>query len=313
MAEPARIIGYWRQPPPTTKLGLPDPATLVDHAWEADRRERLAAYLDAGHATCRFADCRHPDRDQLGCRDLSDGTWVWPDGLAHYLRAHHVRLPDELVASAAARDFAPPGPEVAEAPLRVDPRFWLRWTAEHTPPPPAEPDACSFGDARAICDQLATARWRAVLSVELSRWRIERTAMGVTLVDYSGPISPYVLREYLFDTRISDDAAVLSPDRAIAIGAELAPTGTMIRPFAGKTSDDGRVWWAILASGARPTRRFEELDLSKVTMPEPGWVSFLPGNWRVEVCPGMDELAWRFFIERWLRRNAAEAAAEADG
>ena len=32
-----------------------------------------------------------------GALELTDGTWCWPDGLAHYLRDHDVRLPQVFV------------------------------------------------------------------------------------------------------------------------------------------------------------------------------------------------------------------------
>jgi hypothetical protein len=35
-----------------------------------------------------------------GSRDLTDGTWVWPEGLAHYITTHDVILPDEFVEHA---------------------------------------------------------------------------------------------------------------------------------------------------------------------------------------------------------------------
>ena len=31
-----------------------------------------------------------------GNLDLTDGVYLWPEGLAHYVREHDVRLPDEF-------------------------------------------------------------------------------------------------------------------------------------------------------------------------------------------------------------------------
>ena len=36
----------------------------------------------------------------MGCTELTDGVWVWPVGLAHYVEHHDVRLPDEFAAHA---------------------------------------------------------------------------------------------------------------------------------------------------------------------------------------------------------------------
>jgi len=311
LAGVARMVGYWRGVPPIELLGLPDPAALVAPAWEADRREQIVAYLRAGvavahyagYSSCRFADCRHPERARLGSKDLSDGAWIWPEGLWHYVRDHAVRLPDELVAGAAARDFTPPA-RLPPGELSADPSFWLRWSAEHTAPPPVAADACSLDDARTTCAALSTGRWRATVVVDLGRWRLELATDGDLVTDYSAPISALALREYLFATRRPDDAAVLPAPRATELAAALARPGCVARPFASSTSGDGRVWWAVLSSGGRPTRRFEDLDLRAIPLPEPGNVTFLPGNWKVEVTPAMDEPAWRFFVERWLRDTA---------
>ena len=42
-----------------------------------------------------------------GFEMCGDDRWCWPSGLAHYVEAHAIRLPDEFVAHAAARQFQP--------------------------------------------------------------------------------------------------------------------------------------------------------------------------------------------------------------
>lgn len=99
-------IGYW--------WWSVDPTRLVDPAWAAGEREALANYLRAGrtlHAYLGFSHCRFecgiPDRE-MGSRDLTDGTWVWPEGLPHYLTVHQIALPDEFLAHARANGFVVP-------------------------------------------------------------------------------------------------------------------------------------------------------------------------------------------------------------
>ena len=97
-AEPERI-GFWRSERPPLQLNLPDPLRLADDTWSLRERVRLAAYLRAGESVqswmgyswCRF-DCGIP-MHQLGTRDLSDGRFLWPEGLHHYVEMHAVRLP----------------------------------------------------------------------------------------------------------------------------------------------------------------------------------------------------------------------------
>jgi hypothetical protein len=66
-----------------------------------------------------------------GSTDLCDDVWCWPEGLAHYVEVHHVRLPDEFVAHAVSRHFEP-----APRPSRgteLDYSFWLTWAQLNAP------------------------------------------------------------------------------------------------------------------------------------------------------------------------------------
>src|SRR5262249_50221737 len=58
-----------------------------------------------GYSTCRFF-CGKKWRSRgmslstrlLGSDELTDGEWIWPEGLPHYIEAHYVCLPEEFVA-----------------------------------------------------------------------------------------------------------------------------------------------------------------------------------------------------------------------
>lgn len=77
--------------------GLPDPWHLVNQEWMKDQRTDIIGYLDAGKTAetwrgvsyCRF-DCGETN---MGCRDLTDGVYLWPEGLSHYVKKHDVALP----------------------------------------------------------------------------------------------------------------------------------------------------------------------------------------------------------------------------
>jgi hypothetical protein len=123
------VLGWWfheRAPD-----AYPMPQLLVS-PWQPRQRAAVLAYLRAGRTLvayeassyCRFA-CGERD---MGHRDLSDGTFVWPEGLAHYLDRHEVRLPERFVAHVLAHDavIAPlPLPEVAFGLFDQGP--WLAW------------------------------------------------------------------------------------------------------------------------------------------------------------------------------------------
>ena len=99
-------------------------------------------------------------RTFLGSKDLTDGVWVWPEGLAHYVGTHGVRLPDEFVAHARRHAFRAPGkaalPRLA---WEHDWTFWNEWSRTHAKFD-YEPNclACAFpGDT--LCSN-ALAFWR---------------------------------------------------------------------------------------------------------------------------------------------------------
>ena len=107
-------VGFWKVP----KRGgywsgdnLPDPTTLVDPEWEKDNRDKIIAYLKAGkpicaymgYSHCRF-NCGIPDPN-MGDSDYSDGTYVWPQGLAHYIEKHNVKLPDDFVSHMKVKNW----------------------------------------------------------------------------------------------------------------------------------------------------------------------------------------------------------------
>jgi hypothetical protein len=100
MVEPELIlIGYWsgeRAP------GWPSPEKFVDESWDPDTRDLIADYLRRGfvvRAYMGYSPCRICGRNN-GDLLLSDGTFVWPDGLVHYVTDHAVRLPDKFVSHA---------------------------------------------------------------------------------------------------------------------------------------------------------------------------------------------------------------------
>jgi hypothetical protein len=95
-------IGYWRS---EASDGLPDPADWIDVTMSDEERWAVADYLDGGFVTsseCGWSNCRICGR-MNGHREVSDGSYVWPQGLSHYVRDHWVRLPSEVVAHATRR------------------------------------------------------------------------------------------------------------------------------------------------------------------------------------------------------------------
>jgi len=97
-----RLIGYWgnEQHPE-----LPDPVHLVDPLWDDDERHATSMYFAVGtiaRTSMGFSPCRICGIDN-GDTEYTDGTYLWPSGLVHYIDEHQVRLPASLVTHATER------------------------------------------------------------------------------------------------------------------------------------------------------------------------------------------------------------------
>lgn len=100
-----RLIGYWRN---DRHPEYPHPGDFVDTAWDPAERRAVADYLSSGtvlEVWRGFSPCRFCDVDN-GFRDLTDGSYAWPEGLAHYLSDHGVRPPQEFVDHVLTRQQA---------------------------------------------------------------------------------------------------------------------------------------------------------------------------------------------------------------
>jgi hypothetical protein len=100
------LIGYWHN---IYEPEWPDPAWFVDYSWDESIKKRVMAHLEsgiqmplqtAGYSWCRFR-C---GEKSLGSLEYTDGKYIWPEGLEHYIKVHGIRLPNSIVS-----DFLHPG------------------------------------------------------------------------------------------------------------------------------------------------------------------------------------------------------------
>lgn len=133
MSTVVRLIGYWDGR--AASDGWPDVCGFVA-AVDDTVQQAVAAYLRsgavvataAGVSTCRLCGAVN------GSAEQTDGQhFVWPEGLAHYVEEHHVRLPDEVVAVAASGaipsvDLTRFTPALASDNLTIDMQWWRRQT-----------------------------------------------------------------------------------------------------------------------------------------------------------------------------------------
>lgn len=93
------LIGYWAS---ERDDSWPDVTSFIDHSWDPDERFDVVHHLRRGMlarawmglSTCRICG------ELNGSLDLTDGTYLWPEGLAHYVAEHGVRLPARFVEHA---------------------------------------------------------------------------------------------------------------------------------------------------------------------------------------------------------------------
>jgi len=101
------VLGHWFRPAAPSML--PRPQLLVG-TWAAATRDVVLHHLRAGKVLVTFPEasfCRFDcGETAMGTRDLTDGRFVWPEGLPHYVERHDVLLPEHFVAHALATNGA---------------------------------------------------------------------------------------------------------------------------------------------------------------------------------------------------------------
>ena len=90
-------VGYWTEYKDANKFINPN--ILIDEHWHTKDKDKIIKYLDGGNVCARYlgwSDCRIC-KSENGSLDLTDGKWIWPEGLSHYVKEHNVRLPEEFI------------------------------------------------------------------------------------------------------------------------------------------------------------------------------------------------------------------------
>jgi hypothetical protein len=135
-------VGYWRT---ADRTDLPDPRRLAGESNPAAVCDRICRYLREGQvfmAYFGFSSCRFEcgvSFGEMGTCDLTDGVWVWPEGLHHYVRHHTLRLPEEFVETMRESGWRVRGPlPLRGGELRPDGSirlpvtydFWIDWARQ---------------------------------------------------------------------------------------------------------------------------------------------------------------------------------------
>jgi len=99
-------IGYWAS---DDEPNLPHPQNFYDDTVEIKERELVINYLKNGlrlHDWMGFSYCRfgcQVSREEIGNACLTDGVYIWPEGLVHYVETHKVWLPEIFITHVKSR------------------------------------------------------------------------------------------------------------------------------------------------------------------------------------------------------------------
>lgn len=131
------LIGYWNNSSDNyPQYPMPVGQGIVDVS-DCKFHNRIADYLDAGDRVNQYrgiSACRF-DGHGNGTAERCDDKYVWPDGLGHYVRDHHVVLPDEFIEHIIANNFEVPQSD-HDSIVEKDETFWLNWMPTGKSPKP---------------------------------------------------------------------------------------------------------------------------------------------------------------------------------
>ena len=209
--------------------------------------------------------------------------WVWPEGLAHYVEAHDVRLPDDLIATMRDHHFTIPKAAAAQRKQHLDGEPWLRWCAAQVPARPAHEDACSLPQAQALAASLCVPGYRVQIDAVSARWRVAVDFPGARVVDLIPPCSAATLALHLHRWRRVPPEQQLSVDTAQKLlGAAFPPLSA----------------WSRLTTWLRRSDRTPP----KLTVDESGFWKLSVGPTFALLMP-LDSPGWRFLISQILPGN----------
>lgn len=94
-------IGYWKGGASYNDQ-YPDVNDYIRPRWSPLTKEMVLMYLDKGKTVKHWkgsSNCRICGKEN-GSTELSDGTYVWPEGFSHYIEKHDVMPPEDFIERA---------------------------------------------------------------------------------------------------------------------------------------------------------------------------------------------------------------------
>lgn len=104
-----KLIGYWNGGGLIENEIWPNPKHFVEELTE-EEKENLLNYFYNGipmpYAVAGVSECRLCKKI-VGAGEFTDGKYVWPEGLPHYIKEHNVKLPEKFLEHALNNTIDP--------------------------------------------------------------------------------------------------------------------------------------------------------------------------------------------------------------
>jgi hypothetical protein len=107
---PHKWYGIWEGTVHTVEV-LPSVLSAIDPSWEPDDKGGLMSYVAQAPVVLTASPSSRcllcPSEVPTSCWQ-SDGVWLWPKSLTHYLYWHSVVLPEQFVEHIRNQNYIPP-------------------------------------------------------------------------------------------------------------------------------------------------------------------------------------------------------------
>ena len=121
-----KLIGYWKGGFDTANDIWPDPKDFVSEI-SFEEKQTLLSYLESAirmpYAAAGVSECRFCGK-AVGNGEYTDGKFLWPEGLAHYIQEHSVQLPEEFLAQALSGIKINPYLDLKSENIEIDTEWW---------------------------------------------------------------------------------------------------------------------------------------------------------------------------------------------
>lgn len=106
-----RWFGFWRVDAGNDSH-LPLLSTWTAPEWQPEDRDALLSYVENAPLVVASSDLKSPclvcGAFQSSSDFRSDGDWLWPADLVHYISQHRVRLPESMILHIRQKAYTPP-------------------------------------------------------------------------------------------------------------------------------------------------------------------------------------------------------------